>query len=202
MCKVKIETVKHLFKEYSAVKMLYTHIIDSMGLTMPNQQARKALTRKTLNKEEKSALLIAQFIIWRERCSRIFTDTSNDSANFLQQTREQWSLTRMTSHQNSLTQALHYTSLIYYIYIHLIFSFFYVFSCFFPILTGSLCEPFLFFFVWLYHLYKHYHINTNESSTLIFSLKQNFVWRSWFIIHFFYLSKSYIIFNRNTSKEN
>ena len=71
--------------------------IEKEGDKLPLQKAKEVLTNKELNKAERSLLLIAQFVIWRERCSRIFTDKSNEIEQLIQQIQDQWTITMATS---------------------------------------------------------------------------------------------------------
>lgn len=98
MCKAEIETVSHLFKKCRTSIAIYNQVTTTMGLTMPIRDARKALTSQSLTGDEKSVLLITQFVVCRERCSRVFTDKSNNTENLLQQIQDQWRITKM-AHQ-------------------------------------------------------------------------------------------------------
>lgn len=102
MCKSATETVLHLFEECRMTVGIYNRITTTMGYTMPANEAKEALTRNILTKDQKSVLLITQFVIWRERCLRTFTDKSHNDAQLLQQIESQWALTRMTK-QTTLT---------------------------------------------------------------------------------------------------
>lgn len=93
MCKSQLETVSHLFEKCTVTEEIYRHISTTMRMKIPIRQARKALINNELSKEERSLLQITQFVIWRERCSRVFTDKSNSNDLLIQQVRDQWNIT-------------------------------------------------------------------------------------------------------------
>ncbi|XP_078169794.1 uncharacterized protein LOC144564134 [Carex rostrata] len=99
MCKLQLESVRHLFEECIVTKEIYQQLSLIMGMNMPTQQARKALLGNELNKKEKSLLLIAQFVIWRERCTRTFTDKSNEVQILVHQAQDQWMITMKMDRQ-------------------------------------------------------------------------------------------------------
>lgn len=99
MCKKKSETVIHLFEQCTVTNEIYQQLALDMRMKLPTRHATKALINDELNKEEKSLLLIAQFVVWRERSSRISTDKSTDNETLIQQIREQWMLTMKTGNQ-------------------------------------------------------------------------------------------------------
>lgn len=51
------------------------------------------LVNNTYTQKERSLFLIANFVVWRERCSRVFRDTEATVAELITQVREQWVLT-------------------------------------------------------------------------------------------------------------
>lgn len=97
MCRNQLESVIHLFEECTVTIEIYRKLALTMGMKLPTRHARKALITNEINKEERSLLLIAQFVVWRERCSRIFTDKSIQTETLIQQVRDQWMITMKTN---------------------------------------------------------------------------------------------------------
>jgi mannosylglycoprotein endo-beta-mannosidase len=99
MCRSQSESVKHLFEECTTTNEIYQQLTLTMGMKLPTNRARKALISNEFKKEERSLLLIAQFVVWRERCSRIFNDKSTGTDILVQQICEQWMTTMRTDGQ-------------------------------------------------------------------------------------------------------
>lgn len=75
MCKRDGESVIHLFGNCDATVELYEKVATIMRIQPHELQSKEALN-KGCKPEVRSLIVITQFVIWRERCSRIFTDAS------------------------------------------------------------------------------------------------------------------------------
>lgn len=82
LCKTAVESVYHLFHTCTYTIQVYRRI--TWGKPSPNWPASPVLnvTDKCqvglLSEAQRALLLIMNFIIWRERCNRSFTDASKD----------------------------------------------------------------------------------------------------------------------------
>ena len=80
MCKVQSESVIHLFNECLKVKILYRLIELRMkvkipgGLSNEDENTVASLKELRFSIKERPILLITQFVIWRERCTRTFRE--------------------------------------------------------------------------------------------------------------------------------
>lgn len=87
MCKNNSESAHHLFNECPVTKSLYRRVALLLDVRVPGASilhsvdAISVIIDKwyTKNcKKERSVLIISQFVLWRERCGRIFRDPTKD----------------------------------------------------------------------------------------------------------------------------
>lgn len=91
MCKKANETVKHLFSQCELSCQVYTQMTTEYQIRLPDyQQVNHLLININYTRRERSLFLIANFVIWRERCTRIFRDSESGLEDLLSQIKEQW----------------------------------------------------------------------------------------------------------------
>lgn len=91
MCKKANETVKHLFYRCEISLQIYTEMLTEYQIKTPVlQQGEHPIINIKFTRRERSLFLIASFVIWRERCARIFRDAENGVTELLDQIRDQW----------------------------------------------------------------------------------------------------------------
>lgn len=91
MCKSDTETVLHLFNTCPIAQQLNTEVAGRFQTRQPRMTAAKHPILDTgYTAKERSLFLISAFIVWRERCARIFRETENTVAQLLVQIEEQW----------------------------------------------------------------------------------------------------------------
>lgn len=97
MCRRAEETIKHLFSECNYTLQLYRKMNQVFSLPAWNwrfilakEQAQFWIIHKTGERKTTELLLLAMFICWRERCSRIFTDKEKTITELLGEVKEQW----------------------------------------------------------------------------------------------------------------
>lgn len=80
LCKADLESINHMINVcpfslavYSAV---FLHIPDGMPLS--STPYTEAILSPKFSKKQRGTLLITQFVIWRERCSRIFRESNKE----------------------------------------------------------------------------------------------------------------------------
>lgn len=97
MCEKQEETVRHLLFECETARLIQTIMITAYQIRMPRfRQDTHPLLSKDYTAKEKSLFLIAQFVIWRDRCAKVFRDSKTTIPELLAQIREQWQLTSGT----------------------------------------------------------------------------------------------------------
>ena len=90
------ETTKHLFNNCCTALALYRRVSLLLDVRLPrvpniiNIDAISALTNKGYSRKERSILLISQFVLWRERCCRIFRNSEKDIVDLAEQVQTQW----------------------------------------------------------------------------------------------------------------
>lgn len=95
MCKSDSETVTHLFVQCTFAKLLYGKVMQDLKLKGCSCNQMDAIVSAQVNSEIKEALLITQFILWRERCRRLFTDQEKTVPELVSEVREQMEIKKM-----------------------------------------------------------------------------------------------------------
>lgn len=94
MCKNNSELAHHLFNECPVMKSLYRRVALLLDVKVPGASilhsvdAISAIIDKGYTKKERSVLIISQFVLWRERCGRIFRDSTKDISELVAQVQE------------------------------------------------------------------------------------------------------------------
>lgn len=99
MCRIQDEIVQHLFNECGCALQIYGRILQGGTRTIPDQDYLQLLVNSRTTTKEKELVLIAQFIIWRERCCRIFRDKSKRIEELVQEVRMQWTQSAKTKNR-------------------------------------------------------------------------------------------------------
>ncbi|XP_078161769.1 uncharacterized protein LOC144557107 [Carex rostrata] len=90
MCKSDTETVLHLFNTCPIAQQLNTEVARVFQTRLPCMTATKhPILDTSYTAKERSIFLISAFIVWRERCTRIFRETESTVAQLLVQIEEQ-----------------------------------------------------------------------------------------------------------------
>lgn len=104
LCRSSSETVRHLFYGCSLALTLYGLVASTLHISKPlycPESQWTVILHNAHTKTEKATLLVTQFVLWRERCSRIFRETSKETQELvyevLQELRYQASVTKETS---------------------------------------------------------------------------------------------------------
>lgn len=97
MCRRECETIAHLFSECDFAIQLYKRLTQVFALPAWNwrfilrrQQAQIWVVHKEGEMKSRELLLLAMFICWRERCSRIFTEKTKTLEDLIREVQEQW----------------------------------------------------------------------------------------------------------------
>lgn len=93
MCKKESETVKHLILKCQVAKRIHGREAARYRISirnMINTTTVHPLLNRSLDKKARSIFLITSFVIWRERCLRIFTDKECEINELVRQVQEQW----------------------------------------------------------------------------------------------------------------
>ena len=102
MCKAQSESVMHLFNECMQAQILYRLIELKMKVKVPrgisygSENTVQSLKEFKFSKKERSILLITQFVIWRERCNRIFREENCNMLQLVEQVEAQWRYSSLT----------------------------------------------------------------------------------------------------------
>lgn len=91
MCRQQDETIQHLFNRCTHTIHIYTGALHN-GRGYRQGQDNIALMQEGTTKKDRELILIASFIIWRERCCRIFRGEAKTSEELIQQTLQQWTV--------------------------------------------------------------------------------------------------------------
>lgn len=88
MCRNAIETVQHLFKDCEYIKTIKNGLQLRTGIVIPQEVIPRG-------QENQIATLhcILNFVVWRERCRRIFQEIDKDRDNLIDeilQQRDDW----------------------------------------------------------------------------------------------------------------
>lgn len=89
MCRANDETIQHLFNECQQARILYTAVL-GQGQHIQNDSISVITEGPT--EKIRELVLISQFILWRERCCRIFRDKSKTTAELTQEATNQWEM--------------------------------------------------------------------------------------------------------------
>lgn len=80
LCKKEMETGKHLFQECPYTRQLYAKLQNfrpsAQWSATPTIEITNRDNTGNMKQEHKTAMLVMQFVIWRERCARSFADTA------------------------------------------------------------------------------------------------------------------------------
>ena len=95
MCKADSETVPHLFVHCTFAKLLYGKVMQDLKLKGCSCNQRDAIVSAQVNIETKEVLLITQFILWRERCQRLFKDKEKTVTELVGEVREQMEIKKI-----------------------------------------------------------------------------------------------------------
>lgn len=105
MCRNQCESIKHLFSECSFALNMYDQLSDTFDLSIRDwrriveeEKAHKWITSKGVSIKAQEVLLTAMFIIWRERCSRIFKDITKSMEDLIEEVLEQWKFSHHHDH--------------------------------------------------------------------------------------------------------
>ncbi|KAJ4760589.1 RNA-directed DNA polymerase (reverse transcriptase)-related family protein [Rhynchospora pubera] len=92
LCKSQAETILHLFKTcpYSITTRTFTSYFSNCNI--PNVDLCDALTSTELTLKQKELLAISCYFIWKERCSRTFSDANNQPHSTAMLILEDWKL--------------------------------------------------------------------------------------------------------------
>lgn len=94
LCKEDSETVAHMLNECSFTPALYQRVKAVFNTRQPSV---KALISTRYSDKERSIFLIAQFIIWRERCARIFRESAATVEELMEQVMVQYQYSQIRS---------------------------------------------------------------------------------------------------------
>ena len=93
LCRAHNETVRHLFRKCPYTKQVYSELKASMASdTWPHNPVLNIVDttiRRRVTKGQKTAILIMNFVIWRERCARSFTEQVRTTIELVQDTLQQ-----------------------------------------------------------------------------------------------------------------
>lgn len=90
LCRRSDETVRHLFTDCPISKQVYAGTMQEAMVMIPGQDMVQLLIKQGTVDKIRQMLLISQFIIWRERCNRIFRETTKNTAELIQEAITQW----------------------------------------------------------------------------------------------------------------
>lgn len=103
LCKNSSESVLHLFEQCQVSVQVYTQAAQALHMVIPITGAIREITENNYNAKTRAILLIAQFVIWRERCTRIFRDISKQKEQLVHEIVTEYQLqerTQVTSTAN------------------------------------------------------------------------------------------------------
>jgi zinc-binding in reverse transcriptase len=89
MCRADEESVHHLLNSCDYIRSLSHALLPDFTNDLP-PDLLAAITDITVQKKIREIILIAQFIIWREHCSRIFKNQMKQYLLILEEIRLQW----------------------------------------------------------------------------------------------------------------
>lgn len=82
MCRMQSETKQHLFQECAYIKRVKIHLSRLLPAITPNDWYRTTGLGSIVNRTEQKSIRQIQvticFVVWRERCRRIFTDNMKE----------------------------------------------------------------------------------------------------------------------------
>lgn len=92
MCRMNDETTEHLFNSCVATRAIHEQVHMAMTLTQRILAATDlidAITDTNRSKRDRAVILITHFVIWRERCNRIFNGKTTTIEELVSQIREE-----------------------------------------------------------------------------------------------------------------
>lgn len=91
LCRASEESTRHMFNACPFSREVYRQTSVAMGNTNPHRlDMINSIIAKQIDKEEKAIILINIFIVWRERCNRIFKEQSKTEHHLAEEVLEQW----------------------------------------------------------------------------------------------------------------
>lgn len=90
MCRRSDEMVRHLFSQCSVSAQVYDGTLQSVLVRVPGQDNVQFLIEKNTAAKARQLMLISYFVIWRERCNRIFRETTKSTIELIQEVITQW----------------------------------------------------------------------------------------------------------------
>lgn len=90
MCRTSDETVQHLFNECTQTEVIYSQVLQGDTGYTATQDNLTMLVQNQVPKKYRELLLISHFVIWRERCCRIFKEKSKGIEELVHEVRMQW----------------------------------------------------------------------------------------------------------------
>lgn len=92
ICRMNDETTEHLFNSCVGTRAIHEQVHVEMGLAKrltPATDLIDAITDTTRSKKDRATILITHFVIWRERCNRIFNEKTSTAQELVSQIREE-----------------------------------------------------------------------------------------------------------------
>lgn len=97
LCKANVESIRHLFSECPFSLEVYETLTGAFQLPSTNwrrklqqEGAHKWIVQNEGDSKSKEVLLLAMFICWRERCTRIFREQNKEIQELVAEVQEQW----------------------------------------------------------------------------------------------------------------
>lgn len=97
MCKRESETVRHLFNSCQTTLAIYRQTALLIGLVQGIPVHTQALLQRTYTRKTKEIMIISRFVVWRERCSRIFKGTCKDVNDLAREIQEEYNAAVLTA---------------------------------------------------------------------------------------------------------
>lgn len=98
LCKEGAETVRHLFKECPYAVRVYIELKANKPMEIwPRNPVLNLLNRPSgtrLTKAQRAMMVVMQFVIWKERCARSFTENTRTPAELIQDVLHEIQLTQ------------------------------------------------------------------------------------------------------------
>ncbi|KAF3325645.1 hypothetical protein FCM35_KLT08725 [Carex littledalei] len=80
MCRASDEDAKHLFNDCTQSKTITSKALLALQISEPTQSSQgyieMMVVDKTITTTTRETIVTTNFIIWKERCNRIFRDTT------------------------------------------------------------------------------------------------------------------------------
>ena len=99
LCRNASESVIHLFSECSFMLEFYSLVEQRIGKNKHNwrgilqkEEAHRWIVKKGGPKEDKELIVLAMFVGWRERCTRVFRDLTKTQMILLHEVQDMWSM--------------------------------------------------------------------------------------------------------------